>query len=652
MTIQILEIVVYSHDGRRRELPLRVGKVNIVTGSSKSGKSALIDVVNYCFGSDTCEVPEGPIRRKISWFGLRLQLAGGQAFIARRCPTRGAQSSQDCFIRVADEVILPLYSELQQTTNTKGLVSLLNQWSGIKENLHEPAPGQTRPALTASVRHALLLCFQPQGEIIRREQLFHNAQDRFIADGIRDTLPYFLGAVDDDYVRKRAELRRLKDELRSVERQLSELRNLRGEGISKAAGLLAQAREVGLVDTVVDTWEETVHALQAISRTPLSGINPTDADAKAGAELSRLSETRRALLDEQRRLREEIESVQALEREGHGFSVEASEQHARLTSIGIFEGTGSGDGHSCPLCAQVLPTEAAPPNVDDIRHELAKVSGQIQTVTAIAPQIATALSGLDENLQDVRKRLAKNRGEIEAVRNTSDALQSALDESTKRAHVLGRIALYTESMPELPDSRSLEEQAQQLRTQCAALEDELSDERVQERLTSISALLGGRMTEWSKKLLLEHSSAPLRLDLKKLTVIADTDDGPVPMVRMGSGENWVSYHLISHLALHEWFVKRNRPVPRFLFLDQPSQVYFPPEKDVDGTLSAGKEEDRQAVIRMFQLVLEIINELAPEMQVIITEHADIAEAWYQAAIAQRWRDGIKLIPEDWPREAS
>lgn len=181
------------------------------------------------------------------------------------------------------------------------------------------------------------------------------------------------------------------------------------------------------------------------------------------------------------------------------------------------------------------------------------------------------------------------------------------------------------------------------------LEELLSDERIQERLTSISTLLGNRMTEWSKKLLLEHSDAPLRLDLKKLTVIADTVDGPIPMIRMGSGENWVSYHLISHLALHEWFVKRNRPVPGFLFLDQPSQVYFPPERDVDGTLSSGKEEDRLAVIRMFRLVLDVVGELAPGLQVVITEHADIAEDWYQSAVAQRWRNGVKLVPEDWPR---
>jgi hypothetical protein len=206
-----------------------------------------------------------------------------------------------------------------------------------------------------------------------------------------------------------------------------------------------------------------------------------------------------------------------------------------------------------------------------------------------------------------------------------------------------------ESLPELPDTKALEEQARRLRAQAAALEEELSDERVRERIDSITSILGRRMTDWARELDLEHSKFPLRLDLKRLTIVADTVDGPVPMDRMGSGENWVGYHLIAHLALHEWFTQRGRPVPRFLFLDQPSQVYFPPEKDIDGSMSGVVEDDRQAVVRMFQFVFKVVSELAPRFQVVMTEHADIKEYWYQHAVVERWRGGAKLVPEEWPR---
>ena len=54
MTMQILDIVVYSHHGEKRILPLKAGAVNIITGASKTGKSALIDIVDYCYGAGEC----------------------------------------------------------------------------------------------------------------------------------------------------------------------------------------------------------------------------------------------------------------------------------------------------------------------------------------------------------------------------------------------------------------------------------------------------------------------------------------------------------------------------------------------------------------------------------------------------------------------
>ena len=299
--------------------------------------------------------------------------------------------------------------------------------------------------------------------------------------------------------------------------------------------------------------------------------------------------------------------------------------------------------------AVLARAETHSPSGDDVRATLSSLSSRLESVTRAAPQIEKAISELETKLQAAQQGLAKNRIQMEAVRAASDRLSGVQDDLTKRAHVLGRVSLYLESLPDLPDTKALEEQAATLRAQCVELENELSDERVRERLESVTSILGQRMTKWAHQLDLEHSKFPLRLDLKKLTIVADTNDGPVPMDRMGSGENWVGYHLIAHLAIHQWFVERGRPVPRFLFLDQPSQVYFPPEKDVDGSMALVSEDDRLAVSRMFQLVFDAVRDVAPGLQVVITEHADINEPWYQAAIVERWRGGMKLVPDDWPR---
>jgi len=45
---------------------------------------------------------------------------------------------------------------------------------------------------------------------------------------------------------------------------------------------------------------------------------------------------------------------------------------------------------------------------------------------------------------------------------------------------------------------------------------------------------------------------------------------------VGSGANWMGYHLSTMFALHEHFLSLpHNFVPSFILIDQPSQVYFP-----------------------------------------------------------------------------
>lgn len=644
MSVQILDIVLYSHDGQKRVLALRPGKVNIITGASQTGKSALSDIIDYCFGSTECHIAHGPLRLCVSWFGLRLQLASGQAFVARRCPPLRAQTSTDYFIATGRTVNVPEASELRPTTNLEGATTTLTSWVGIRDNLHEPPAGQKRAPLSTTVRHAVALCLQQQDEIISKRHLFHGTTDNWAAQALKDTLPYLLGAVDDDHVRKQGELRRLREQLRAVERRLAEIAVLRGDGVTRADALLAQARDAGLTQEVTSTWADAVAALRMVLKTPLAAV---DVKLPDGAEFSRLSTERAELLQTQRRIRADIDAARAFSRDEKGFSHEAREQKARLTTIDIFDGREP--GHTCPLCAQDLPEESAPPQVAVLLEALTDVAGRMESVACVEPHIENAISALEARLQDIQQSLTRNRTQMEAVRTANAALSEAHTDSAKKAHVLGRVSLYLESMPDVPDTKKLEGQAESLRAKCKQLEEELSDDRVQEQLASIASLLSERLTKWARELRLEHSESPMRLDLKKLTLVADSVDGAIPMSRIGSGENGVGFHLIAHLALHQWFVQRSRPVPHFIFFDQPSQVYFPADTDVDGSMGLVPDEDRQRVREMFQLIFRAVEEVSPGLQVILIEHADLNESWFRDSIVERWRSGKKLVPDDWKR---
>ena len=644
--IQIRSIVIYSHDGRERVVEFKPGKVNIISGLSKTGKSAIVDIVDYCFGSKEIYVPEGIIRRAVSWFGIHLSTPSGEAFIARQLPAGNAKSSQGIYTNIGEVINVPHFSELRQTTNIDGLRSLLASWTGIKDTIYEPGAGHTRPPLIASIRHALALCLQTQNEIAQRRLLFHGTDDRDVRQSIQDALPYFLGAVADDYVAKRQILKRDKDELRGIERRLAEVVAIRGDGFGRADTLIAEATAVGLLNIDGDSWEQKIQALKDLQKRPFSASIDI---AREDGEFRKLTGERGSLLEQQRRLRMTIDNARSFEGNAKTFKKEATEQLARLEVASLFEHHEPDD--RCPLCSQSLPDELRVPTPEEISAsgiELQQSTGAVQSAT---PRIESAIQDLEEKLSQINAQLAANRERLAAVRRSNDRLQVVADDEAKKALIMGRISLYVENLPDIPDVTELEIRAKELTAKIASLESELSSHSIQERIDSCLSNVDRNLSEFAKQIHLEFSESPLRLDLKTLTVVSDTPERPVPMHAMGSGENHVGYHIAAHLALHKWFTQRNRPVPRFLILDQLSQAHFSPDPDKDKTDTRKTDEDRQAVKRIYSLLLDVTESLGGQFQVIVADHADFKDDdRFQRSIVQRWRDGSKLVPEDWPRQ--
>src|SRR5215467_14430780 len=93
-------------DAPPRVLDFRPGVVNVISGASKTGKSAVIPIIDYCLGADKCAIPVGVIRENCSWFGIVVNTIEGQKLFARREPG-DQQSTGDMILLEAPEVELP-----------------------------------------------------------------------------------------------------------------------------------------------------------------------------------------------------------------------------------------------------------------------------------------------------------------------------------------------------------------------------------------------------------------------------------------------------------------------------------------------------------------------------------------------------------------
>lgn len=643
MKFQILSILVYGANGQIRSIELKPDAVNVVTGQSKTGKSALIHIVDYCLGRRECNVPAGVIRKHVEWYAVKLQTSSGEVFIARRNPEPGKESSEDIYIERGTSLSFPEASSLTKNANLETLASILNQVLGIGEYTHEPKAGQTRKTGTADIGKALFYCFQEQSEIDDQKFLFHRQGEPFIPQSIKDYLPYFLGAITDEFIQNKEELRKLNRKLKQVESRIAERNRLKGQNFERAFALLNEAKSVDLIaadEPLQDSWSNVRQLIEAALARNIDN-DPAEPNVDVLNDL----------LDRQQRIREtyriatsELKSLKDLKRSSNGFGSEMGEQKSRLESINIFGHTG--DPNTCPLCSSTLPS--AVPSAEAIRASLTDIDSQLEAVTNDTPHLDAMIAKAEDQLGEIKKQLDEVKASIISLQTTNQRISDLRDFNSRRAMIKGRLSLYLENMPanDVDDSDDKLE-AEKIAEQVRALEAVLDDETLAGRLESILSLVSAQITSLARKLEIEHSDSPMRLDLKKLTIVADhADDGPIPMPKMGSGETWVGLHLVTHLALHNWFFKKQRPVPQFLFLDQPSQAYFPPDTSAETVReqTEATNPDRQSVIRMFKLIVEETK----NFQVIVTEHADIREDWYQALVRENWWDGKqKLVPVGW-----
>jgi len=247
----------------------------------------------------------------------------------------------------------------------------------------------------------------------------------------------------------------------------------------------------------------------------------------------------------------------------------------------------------------------------------------------------------------LRRHLSENKAAIEAVIAQEEMLQRDRNRMVEQARAHGRVSLFLESLVSVETDERLVPQIDEMRERVATLEAGLADEVVEDKLNSILQVIGRSMSDWSRELQLEHSESPIGFEFKNLTVVAYKDSGPIRLPQMGSGENWMGYHVITHLALHRFFVENHRPVPGVLMFDQPTQVYYPPDPAEDRSIDDLEDEDREAVRRLFKLIFDVTKQLSPNLQVIITDHADLKEDWFQEAVIERWRGGSRLVPASW-----
>nr|WP_312579756.1 DUF3732 domain-containing protein [Sedimentibacter sp.] len=634
--MQILELVLYGVNGEVRHLPFNLGVVNIISGKSKSGKSVIGDIIDYCLGGSSCSIADGVVRETVSWYGLLLQFSDGRIFVARQSPPKGQQSTGKFYYEIGKDLVVPESQNFISNSNVDGIEEMLSRRLGIAENINIPPDGQTRLPLSANIRHALYYCFQNQDEVAARNFLFHKQSEDFITQAIKDTMPYFLGIINEESLALENERTLLKRKIAVEKRRLEENEMLKGGGMQRATALVSEAKYVGLLadDTSIDYQDYSALCMV------LQAVNEWKPNEVHTAGMDKLSFLQSELLKVQEQIDyidEDLRNAKTFVGETKGYIDETEHQKMRLQSIGLFENLDFEPNH-CPLCSNSLSEPS--PSIEAIKTAIKNLDANIESVTREKPKLRKYIDELEYERQSLREERNRLKIEIDSVYEQNQEAISLRDLNSRRAKIVGRISLWLESVDITNNTSSDRALISKLEMRLTEIDRLLDRDTVEERKQSILNRMSVDMSTWAKELELEYCDNPYRLDMGQVTVVVDKPERPVPLQQLGSGSNWVGIHLIAYFALHKYFVSQDRPVPRFLFIDQPSQVYFPSDLDAQNT-------DIEEVNNLYKFIIKRVKELDNKFQVIIVDHANLANEEFQGAIIEKWWDGKKLIPESW-----
>lgn len=648
--MKIKSIHIYSHDGQRRDLHFNVEGLNVITGRSSTGKSALSEIIEYCMGRSTFNVPEGVIRDKVAWFAVIYQFPHEQVLIAKPTPPEGGTSCSTVMQRRGGQLAAPTFKELVVNTDDDAIVALLSRLLGIPENRTEVAIEHSRDSYDANVKHTYYYLFQKQGIVANKDQLFYRQNEAFQPQAIRDTLPILLGVSSYERYELEAKLRAAQREMKINAKLLEQARDAIDTSQQRGISLFSEAKAVGIMDSanLQVGMDGVLDALRTTLRWKPASVPEDD-----GHRISRLEDDLSQLRKDRREIQSKIDAARQFSKKAGGFESEATEQKDRLASIKALPKNPQTGEWQWPFCEENLAMES--PVAKMLLNELTTLEAEMSTVAGQRPKLEAYLTEQEGKVQEIVDAIKNKEVELSAAIMANEVLAQMGTRNTAAARVVGRISLFLENLVPNEELTAREAEHRRLKFKVDELEKKIGADDSNERLTSILNNIASQVSQYIRTFEAEFSAFLARFDLSHLTIIFDRPDRPVPMSRTGGGENHLAYHLSALLALHLFAAKNSCPIPQFLLIDQPTQVYFPSEKvyqEADGSVQKTEADaDLAAVRRLFELLLKFTQEDVPGFQLIVTEHANLRDQWFQDALVEEpWTKPPALVPETWPNE--
>lgn len=626
-------------------------KINIITGSSRTGKSAIIPIIDYCLASDKCTIPVETIRNACEWFGVLFNLENEQILLCRKEP--GAQNAtNEMYFARGKNLIIP--KSIDSNTTTPSVKNILNELFSMSFLDLDPTTSNfsSRP----SYRDFMAFLFQPQNIIANADVLFYKADTSEHRQKLINIFPYALGAVTPQVLAARQEIERLRKEKDRLVRDLDNIKDVAENWKHEVHSWIMRARELGLSTYVwneEDSFETKVHQLKLITQkseieSSISAINIKDSSEEIVMLRKEEQEASSQLFASQKRYSEMKQLSSSIGQYDRSLQIQLN----RL-DISTWLRTMATDENTCPICRNIHSDSINA--LDDLCNaieEIEKTAGDMRVIPAAFERELQAVEGeiqyLSEKLSAIRKRIKEESGKYQDNADKKYTLSAV-------SRFLGRMDTAIQTYERIGSDSELEQRIQAIEQRLSELRRLVNENEIQRKIKAALRYVETEANKIITGLDAERPYDPIEFVIKDLTINIKNASGRSDYLwEIGSASNWLAYHISISLAFQKFFQERGEiSVPNFLVFDQPSQVYFPQipaRKTIDDENVILKDEDKEAVRKIFMTLSKYIDDTNANVQILVLEHAD-EDVWGDIEnihLVKRWRGNNKLlIPLEW-----
>lgn len=561
-------------------------KVNVITGDSSTGKSSILDIIDYCLLSDYPSIVEDIINENIKYYGMAYSI-NGHDYIAVRIAPQLERASSNMYWAESDDYPEKIKFD-QSVAEVKAEMNILF-------NVPQKYLKVGKKNVLFSFRHFLLFNYLTEDIISSANIYFDTAffESKEYEDLLESILE-FANGIDSIGLKEATErLKQMEKDLDSYQKIHNKAEKSNKNYSEELNAIFDKATSLNIVTNNDLFIKEDIAALRHYVQDAICTYDKLIQDDEHTEKLEKLKNKRD-------KIKEKMIVYESLSTEVDSYKKQYNKTADSLKPIiYIREHIG-----------EVIKY----PETDELLHLLENALNAVQKISNVPSELPVDFIERYDELKKEYKAIEDKLKELSYFRSKITNklwLNNALD-------VKYRLKALKEP-PKDDYSQSVEFEKVSKITMLTNEVDKLSavSNTIREDLNASIKCHFDMQNGVSGS----YKNSETLFDIENRRLLLKKPGEDYPIKNVGSKSNYMFLHLCFFLGLHELLLKnKSKQVPSFLFIDQPSIPYYADKQILDS-------DDKIQLMKAFEMLDYFIDRITGPLfnkhfQIILIEHAD------------------------------